>query len=343
VRIVFQCGVSWEPWSPRSAATGSGGAQEAVIELARRFAAMRHDVLVRNRCGSDEGVHEGVRYEDERGQPIADCDILVCWRNPDLCAQSRAVHAGRRYLWLQDVVDEARVMARVADFDRLIVLSAFNRTLYPSLTDARIFRSSNGIDPSHFAGDAPRDPHRLIYASEYSRGLGTLLDAWPEIRREVPDATLTICYGWQTLRHYRPIRHLLFRARAEMRMRAPGIRHLGRIGHRDVAREMLSAGVWAYPCSFPETSCLTAMKAQAAGAVPAVTTCGGLDETVQFGFKVAHRPDRWARRAWLDGLLDLLRHPEQQEAIRAEMRPAAASRFGWDRIAAAWDEEFRRT
>jgi protein O-GlcNAc transferase len=341
VRVVFQCGISWEPWSPRSASSGSGGAQEAVIEIARRLAAMGHDVLVVNRCGADAGEHDGVRYEEARGQAIPDCDILVCWRNPDLCARSRPVRAGRRYLWLQDVVNASLVYASEADFDRLIVLSAFNRSLYPRIPDDRIFRSSNGMNPAHVAQVLPRDPHKVIYASEYSRGLKTLLQVWPRVRRAVPDASLTICYGWQTLRHYKPLGHLLFRAEATIRMLAPGVRHLGRIGHHDVAREMLSSGVWGYPCAFPETSCLTAMKAQAAGAVPAVMTSGGLDETVQFGFKVPYRPGAAARGEWLEGLLGLLQDPARQERIRAEMMPAARDGFSWDRIAAAWDREFR--
>ncbi len=64
----------------------------------------------------------------------------------------------------------------------------------------------------------------------------------------------------------------------------PGVTHLGRIGHARVAAEYRAAGIWAYPCSFPETSCISAMKAQAAGAIPVVIPSGALRETIHIGF-----------------------------------------------------------
>ena len=39
--------------------------------------------------------------------------------------------------------------------------------------------------------------YKIIYTSSYDRGLQHLLDMWPDIKKEVPEATLDIYYGWK--------------------------------------------------------------------------------------------------------------------------------------------------
>jgi glycosyltransferase involved in cell wall biosynthesis len=112
-----------------------------------------------------------------------------------------------------------------------------------------------------------------------------------------------------------------------------------------VADQYQRAGIWAYPCSVQETSCISAMKAQAGGAVPAVIPTGALRETVQFGFRTRYgyddvADDRDLAGEWLDGLIALLRNPAEQARIRAEMIPASRTRFAWSTVADQWEREF---
>lgn len=81
----------------------------------------------------------------------------------------------------------------------------------------------------------------------------------------------------------------------------PGVTHLGRLSHAAVADQFRRARIWAYPCSFRETSCITAMKARAGGAIPAVIPNGALRETVRFGFRTGRdfdNPGGPAVTAW---------------------------------------------
>ena len=95
--------------------------------------------------------------------------------------------------------------------------------------------------------------HRAIYASSPDRGLEALLadDVWPEIRRQVPDAELRVFYGDSSLRIQDPKRADAIAERIKA-MRHLGVTSHGRVSARQLAREMLAAGVLAYPTGFEE-------------------------------------------------------------------------------------------
>jgi glycosyltransferase involved in cell wall biosynthesis len=125
-------------------------------------------------------------------------------------------------------------------------------------------------------------------------------------------------------------------------MRQDGITYHGRVGHNALHYEMAKSGIWAYPTDFTEISCITAMKAQALGAVPVCTTLAALDETVKNGVKVdvdITMPE--GQEEYFDALIKLMKDPEQQEHIRKGMTEWARKQFSWNNVADQWDELFR--
>lgn len=190
-----------------------------------------------------------------------------------------------------------------------------------------------------------KDPHLIVYGSSYDRGLDILLAMWPEIRKAVPDARLRVFYGWNLFDvGYRdnPER-MAWKEKINKLMEQDGIQHLGRISHEAVNKEFEMAGVWAYPTYFGEISCITAMKAQAYGAVPCVIDYAALKETVQFGVKVkGDIYDKETKDLYLSSLIALLNDSKYQEEVRKEMMPWAREHFAWSKVAKQWDEEFRR-
>jgi glycosyltransferase involved in cell wall biosynthesis len=133
-----------------------------------------------------------------------------------------------------------------------------------------------------------RNNKRVVYGSSYDRGLEHLLKMWPEIKAEVPEAELHIFYGWNLFDRAYTDNPAMQEWKEKMNelMVQDGITHLGRISHEGVKKEFENAGVWAYPTHFGEISCITAMKAQAYGAIPVVINYAALVETVQHGVKV---------------------------------------------------------
>jgi len=59
------------------------------------------------------------------------------------------------------------------------------------------------------------------------------------------------------------------------------------VGHKKLIQEYQKSAIYAYPCSYEEISCISAMKAQACGCYSVTTDFAALDETSKTGFKVA--------------------------------------------------------
>jgi ubiquinone biosynthesis O-methyltransferase len=188
-----------------------------------------------------------------------------------------------------------------------------------------------------------RTAHSMVYGSSYDRGLEHLLKLWPKIKAEVPDSTLHVFYGWDLFDKVysdNPERQGWKKKMNDM-MTQPGITQLGRISHEAVRKEMENAAIWAYPTHFGEISCITAMKAQAWGAIPVVIDYAALSETVQWGIKVKgdiYDPD--VKELYLKALVSLLKDEKQQESIRPKMMEWA-KKFSWESVAKQWSEEFK--
>jgi glycosyltransferase involved in cell wall biosynthesis len=350
MRIAILCNPSTEAsWSPASAETGIGGSEEAVIYVSAALARLGHQVTVCNRLDYASEEIEGVTYKGYRqADEDTPADVGIVWRYPRLRWFRPAVRSRKLYLWLHDAFSEERILHHVRGFHKVMVLSAFHRSLYRSIEPNKCFVTRNGIVPEHFKQRVARVPCKVVYGSSYNRGLRHLLLAWPQIRKAVAGAELRVFYGWQSLEHLNPGRARELRPYFEDLMRQEGITHLGKIGHVEVAREYLSAGVWAYPASFPEVSCISAMKAQAGGAIPVVIPSGALKETVRFGFKTEKAFTDYPGKdfplvfldQWQDALIDYLRNTWKQQAIRNEMMRWSLNWFSWQQVAQDWAAEF---
>jgi glycosyltransferase involved in cell wall biosynthesis len=122
--------------------------------------------------------------------------------------------------------------------------------------------------------------------ASYVGGVDVLLDLWPKIRHRVPYAELHVFYGFNVLDAVARLnpqlaayKQALLQTVATLGGEDAGIFLRGRVGQVELAEEMMQARVLAYPTAFLETSCITAMEAQAAG-LPIVTSdLGALHET----------------------------------------------------------------
>jgi glycosyltransferase involved in cell wall biosynthesis len=232
------------------------------------------------------------------------------------------------------------------DFDNLdgiIVLSEYHKSFLSHLKNQdKIIVSRNGLNIKDFQNiTEERNPHRMIYASSYDRGLQHLLEMWGDIRKEVPDAELHIFYGWNTYLEMmkqgrRPKEYYDEMCRM---MKQDGVFEHGRIGQKKLVKEYFKSGVWAYPSHFEEISCIGAMRGQACGAIPVCTDYAALKETVQYGKKVDMdvKGDDWS--AYKKALIKALKTPEWQEKVRTEMMPWAMNNLGWDLVAKRWADE----
>lgn len=274
--------------------------------------------------------------------------MLIVWRTPQMYVSHKLNKVkGKKYLWLHDTMPQIDVLPYLFAYDKIMVLSQWHKNFYIALTPPelrnRFFVTRNAVDLTQFDQEVERDPYTIVYGSLYNRGLVELLSVWPQVVTEVPEAKLRIFYGWQTLEKIMEIEQFKkFKEQLEFDMEQQGITHLGRISHQDVAKEMLGAGIWAYPClNFNEVSCITAMKAQIAGAVPVVVPRAALNETVQYGSKILTGRDAGhALMKFRDELIRMLKNHKAQEAIRKVMMKNAPKLFNYQDLAKDWEKEF---
>lgn len=349
--IVFACGDAWEDWNPLMHRNkGIGGSETMVVEMAKRLSLAGHRVRVYTSTGKyGEGVFDGVEYRQSEHLELAKkCDVLIAWRNASLLTVN--VEAKLRLLWVHDVYAGNATHRSLLRAGRILGLSKWHRDFmiaHHNLAPEHVRVTRNGIDLSRFDQVVERNPHRLVYSSSPDRGLPVLLQVWPEIRKRVPDAELHIFYGFENWKkmaasrgdeaQLRAIGHLQTRTHE---LREHGVVYRGKVDQQTLAREFLSAGVWAHPTWFTETSCMTAMEAQAAGLRIVTSNIAALNETVGLDHGVLIDGD-WLTPEYQERFIDqttlaLLAKEGEWMVTRDAIQERARKDFGLDALAVDW-------
>lgn len=176
-------------------------------------------------------------------------------------------------------------------------------------------------------------PNSVGYFSAYYRGLECVLDMWPKIRKEVPDATLSVYYGWESWLAIQGEDDLYVRISGKLdSLKDQGVTDHGRVGHKELIKRMKEIQVWAYPTEFPEIFCITALKAQEARCFPVVTNVAALEETAQSGVKIRSRriySDEYNQRKFIKEVVSALKE-------KKEGTPVPES--DWSNRAKAWQK-----
>jgi glycosyltransferase involved in cell wall biosynthesis len=325
---------SWDWRSPET--TGIGGSETCVIETARRLGnGIDWDYSGIVYAPVPEASHDplcGWAWEPAERADFALPGLWIVHRCP---AAGERLQGQRAFHVSHDLEgDDAWTPERAAGFERILVLCAAQRADYerrfPFLSD-RLSVWSNGIPAAKFAAwdrEAPkRHPKRLIWSSSPDRGLFHMLAIFRRAFEYDEELRLEVAYGLDTL----PAAWKAYRERLERLLDHPGVTCHGRLPQSRLHDLMRSSGLWVYPTTWSESSCITAMEAQALGCVPITRPYFALAENVLHGLFIDGDPaDYLVRARYVEALLDLANDPERQERIRAPMIYDARARFDWD-------------
>lgn len=346
--IAIYCGRAGKPWGPSSVDEGIGGSEEAVVFLSREMAARGWQVIVYafpppKETGLDaHGVWwtQYSAWDEER--PL---DVYVGWRQWR-GTDPRGKLAKERWLWCHDMIHpEFFSEDMVASWDRILCLTEWHASRLPEHAKAKLVLTKNGLNPDYLV-DGPNKATNFIYASSPDRGLEQLLAVWPKVRDELPKATLDIYYGFTAnwLNDEQNVPGLReTRLNVERLVKTtPGVFWHGMVGQMELAHAFARAGFWAYPTSWPETSCITSMKAQAMGCIPVTSRYrdSGVPETTKYDLGPASREGmirdnpEWMSE-WVSALVSAARRTDL-DAMRAEMKAWARATFDWGKIADQW-------
>lgn len=135
----------------------------------------------------------------------------------------------------------------------------------------------NAIEPIEFV---PRsnDKIKVIYASAPYRGLDVMLAAFEYLNRddvELDVYSSTVIYGSDYAEYEGDKYEPLFEKARELK----NVNYKGYAPHNDLIKALQNADILAYPCTFEETSCITAIEGLAAGCQVITTNIGALPET----------------------------------------------------------------
>lgn len=363
-RVTIVVPLTPQPFDGNSGDSMLGGSEEAVLYLSKALAKQGRNVRVYGVLPPltiSGTVIDGVEWRRySEFNPADEHGTLVLWRAPGLVlhladqqASARTKRAkgdetarpfygiGHTSLWLHDrhlglpkESVEAKVLGRCVD--EIVVLSQFHedtiRSGMPDGANAKFVQMTNGINGDDFRALRrlwpERDPNRVVYSSCPSRGLEVLLDAWPQIKAECPDAYLDIYYDWSQLEREVPPEFAKIKAKYQA-VQHLNVKHHGGVGHQTLHEALTKANVWAYAHFrnvLAETSCISAMKATAAGAHVITARNGALPETVPTATFVEEQD-------YAKAVIEAIKNPMSVEE-RTRLSDLTIERFDWVKVAA---------
>jgi glycosyltransferase involved in cell wall biosynthesis len=366
--IVFWLGRAPTTWDHHTAIEkGIGGSELAALRLTSALVARGYKVTVYADILTPDKETQNpcwLPYDhDSFPSALLSCDLLVSSRCPTLGlgAKERKKRGKPTWLWMHDLhvgADWGNTLGTC--FDKVVCLTRFAKErfcqYYPLVSPALVDIIPNGITAELYAllpGESLADKHKrllarqeplsVVWSSCADRGLDRVLAIWPLIAKAHPGAKLSIFgdfYGWQS-------RTILFGS-TDQRLFAQklakklllsttnpklGVTFMGKAGQSQLAKAFMQAHLWFYPTSFEETSCITAMEAQAAGTKIACSAVGALPETAPYAKFLPAWEDT---EAW-ETLASSVVQETLKEANWYSLDAARSRCLCWAQIALLWD------
>lgn len=186
---------------------------------------------------------------------------------------------------------------------------------------------------------------KLIYTSTPWRGLETLLMAFPLLDRddiELDIYSSSIIYGDNFHRQFGDQYTQLFNYAKSLK----NVNYMGYASNSGVRRAVEKAHIFAYPCTFEETSCMSAIEAGSSGCQMVTTNFGALYETcadwatyVPYNANKQKLAIEYAKV--LNSVIDNYWSDENQSKLASQVE--YYNRFySWENRAIQWGEFFDR-
>lgn len=188
--------------------------------------------------------------------------------------------------WAHQAADQPSVQ-NLADplvqqgIDTFVFVSEWQRRQYEAwfgIPTERSYVMQNAIEPIA-AHQKPAAPLRLLYTSTPFRGLDVLLDAWQQLQKSqlLGDTELHIYSGMAL--YGRTAKDERYKVLYEQARSLPQVTYHGVVSNQAVRTALSESHIFAYPCTWEETSCLALIEALSAGCVALVPDLAALPET----------------------------------------------------------------
>lgn len=358
MKILFIDPVEWDYDTRTPYTRPLGGTQSAIAYLAKALADAGHEVAVLN-GGTEPREADGVRILK---MPCATTalnmfDIIVL--SITLALTLRGIGCTRPLVLWTGYASNQPAVAKLRDPAERNAYAGFALV---SQWQADEFQTVFGVDPAAtrimrnavspgFLQIKPTllwlkedVPPVLGYTSTPYRGLDILLLSFAAIRAQLAGTTLRV---FSSMGIYDAAVPDAFSALYELARVLPGVTYVGPLSQPRLAEAMADVDIWAYPCTFAETSCISAMEAMASGTMMITANLGALPETTT-GFAhyaeladggVVTFPGR-AATLYANRLLQIVAEaraaPERTAQAIASQVDFARNHYTWPGRAAEW-------
>lgn len=337
-----------ERWQPEWArGQGIGGSEEAIVYLSEALVRMGWSVEVFHPGEQSMRVRvfNGVEYrrlEDFRASDPR--DILIAHRAPWIMQHRPG--ADQVFVWHHDhsYPTGGWTKQRAQAAPNLLV-SAWQGAVLASQIEGSEFEAAvigNGVPSEQCLEltddvEAERNPYKAVYASQPVRGLSKLLEVWPEILATVPEAELHVYYGFQTNESAAKADPQVAAELEKVKKLIGESRQVAihpRIGQEKLMDVFRSSGVMLYPATYPEVSCISALRAAAAGCFPVFNTAGNaLGETQpRQAFASDKKWDEGGREDFVRHAIQAFKDGADVRA-RRDLRDMVLMEHTWGRVA----------
>ena len=311
MKIALYTGYHKDPWDPTFLyTTGLGGTEQCVLYLAKYLAFAQHEVWVVGNV--IPGEHNNVKYVTTKQfkQEVDFVDTIIAasyihylkefedfnYTNSIFWAHNTDYHTW----WNGEEIPNHRELLLHPKLQYIVCLTYWHKDKwleqFPE-TYNKILVIGNGVEPHSFAETTPppkidqgrvfsipnsqlpkKNKNQFIYSSHAERGLSKVLEDWPSIKEQLPDATLKICTPEYGLQYFKENFKSLI-------LNLEDVEFLGTLPQQELYQLMAKSQYWYYPSSYEETFCITALEMLGHKVIPITWEWGGLKETLK-GFNV---------------------------------------------------------
>ena len=191
--------------------------------------------------------------------------------------------------------------------------------------------------------DKPKDKIRLIYTSSPQRGLSLLYTAFNALAKKYPELELEVFSSFKLYKN--PSENDNSFAELFQKLEEhPQIVYHGAATNMEVREALKRSHIFAYPCVWGETSCLSLIEAMSAGLLCVHPNNAALFETAanwtnMYHYEAEPNAHLFTLLAQLDGAIQQYKDG-RTEHLKLQSEYAAYA-HGWDRRAKQWEEFLR--
>jgi len=333
------------------------GSESSFFNLARGLSEIGHHVDVY--CDATHPIDKcaklsGARVIHINNDPGAHYDVYFSINEPDQFRRIPSNATGLRILH-QQLNDFGYCQPGWEHFvDILAFVTPVHRDniahMAPGMSKEAItwVPNSLNIEFSQQFRDLPRVPRSMTWCSSPDRGLHHLLDIFPQIRKEVPEATLKIYYRFQpwydqivntTLPTAEVAKSIEASLQKLGRNGENGVTLVGPVPNVEMAKVLAQTEIMPYTCdcaTFTEGFSVSTLDACAAGTVPIISDTDAIGDTYRDVAVILPPHPAQHKETWVKTIVGLMKNDEERRSITRNAREFAQT-FSRQKVAKQWE------